>query len=213
MSLTHHARLLGLALTLSMAGATLAHAAACPPGVPPGVDCGGPDFSPAAAGIYKIDPDHAAVIARVSHIGYSLSVFRFGGVAGSMTWDPAAPEAAKLSVTVQTASIATPVKGFAAELSGPAFLNAAKFPTATFVSTAFHKTDPTHGKVDGQFTLLGKTHPVTFDVALVGAGKGFGQPRMGVTARAMINPQDYGMAPTFVAPIELVVDVEFARQP
>jgi polyisoprenoid-binding protein YceI len=181
-------------------------------GLPPGVFPGSPDPSAAPAGAYALDPKHAAVIARVSHIGYSYSVFRFDKVKGDLAWDPAAPAKSTVSITVQTASIATNVTGFAEELSGARFLNSQAFPEASFVSTAFHRTDALHGKVDGQFTLLGKTAPLTFDVTLVGAGKGFmGHPRMGVHAEAQIDPKTYGLPGMFQVPIALVVDTEFIK--
>jgi polyisoprenoid-binding protein YceI len=111
------------------------------------------------------------------------------------------------------ASIDTPVPNFARELAGDKYLNAAAFPKATFVSTAFHRIDASHGRVDGDFTLLGKTRPMSFAVDLQGAGKGFmGHPRLGVEARSDLHPQDFGMSPMFSAPIQLVIDAEFARQ-
>ena len=200
------AALLALSLTAALTGVAAAQ------GLPPGVYMGERDFRQAPAGNYALDPSHAAVIARVSHIGYSYSVFRFDKVAGTLTWDPATPDKSALSVAVQTGSIDTNVPGFAAELSGKGYLNAAEFAQATFVSTAFHQTDATHGKVDGQFSLMGKTVPLTFDVTLVGAGKGFmGHPRIGVHGEGSISPKDFGLPPFFAAPIELIIDTEFAR--
>jgi polyisoprenoid-binding protein YceI len=186
--------------------------------LPPGVYRGGQVLADARAGTYTIDPDHTAVLARVQHIGYSWLVFRFGKVSGKLTWDPAAPEKAALSVAVQTSSIETPVKDFAAQLAGDDYLKSAKFPEATFVSTAFRRpsapTGATHGLVDGQFTLMGTTKPVTFDVELVGAGKGWAdKPRLGVHAVARIVPQDYGFPTLFGNTIEIVVDTEFERAP
>lgn len=201
--------LLGLALSAAFAGSALADGA-CPPGIPAQVACGGKTAADAQAGTYKLDPAHTGVIARVSHIGYSYSVFRFGDVSGQLAWDPADAAKNKLTVTVKTASIETPVPNFATQLAGEGFLNAKAFPDATFVSTAFRKTDATHGKVEGQFTLLGKTAPVVFDVELVGAGKGFGgHPRLGVHATTQINPKDFGMMPMFADPIPLEIDAEF----
>ena len=205
---------------LAAAAAGLALAAGIGPGAPalaqppPGVFVGGHDYKVADAGAYAIDPSHTAVIAKVSHIGYGLSVFRFEKVDGALTWDPAQPSRSTLTVTVETASIATPVPGFATELQGDGFLKSAAFPKATFVSTAFHQTDAGHGKVDGQFTLMGKTHPVSFDVELEGAGKGFGgHARLGVEAKGAINPADYGLNPMFATPIQLVIDAEFEKTP
>lgn len=204
---------LGAALMQALP-ATAGAQQASPPPLPDGVFAAEKDIKLATAGTYALDPQHTAVLARVSHLGYSFSLFRFEKVEGTLSWDPANVAQAKLSITVQVDSIATPVPGFGAEIAGDKFLNAAAFPKATFVSTAFRQTDAMRGKVDGQFTLMGKTKPITFDVTLVGAGKGFmGSPRMGVQARATINPQDHGLPPFFVDPIEIVVDAEFGKTP
>lgn len=180
--------------------------------LPPGIYAGEGTTRDAAAGTYKINSDHTAVIAKVSHIGYALSVFRFNKVEGSLTWDPAQPMKSTLKALVHTTSITTPVEGFAKELAGKGYLNADQFPDATFVSTAFHPIDASHGQVDGHFTLMGQTRPATFDVRLEGAGKGFmGHPRIGVEARTRINPQDYGLASLFGPTILIEIDAEFAE--
>jgi polyisoprenoid-binding protein YceI len=168
------------------------------------------DFKAAAAGKYAIDPKHTGLIARVSHLGFSYSIFRFQTVAGTLAWDPAKPAADKLEVSVDPKSITTaPVAGFSDELAGEKFLNAAKFPAITFTSTAFHPTSATHGTVDGDLTLMGVTKHVVFDVDLVGAGKGFRGPVIGVAAKTTIGPKDFGLPAFFVAPIELYIDSEF----
>ena len=181
-------------------------------GLPPGVYMGEADYKQAPAGAYTLDPDHASVIARVSHLRYSWSIFRFDRVSGTMKWDPANPANSSITAKVETASITSNVKGFAQELSGDKFLKSAAFPEATFVSTAFRQMSTRRGKVDGQLTLMGKTKPVTFDVELVGAGKGFAdRPRLGVSARGNINPVDFGLPPLFGDAIEIVLDVEFQK--
>jgi polyisoprenoid-binding protein YceI len=185
-----------------------------PPGLPPGVYMGEPDYKQATAGTYTLDPDHAAVIARVSHLGYSYSIFRFDRLSATLVWDPANTAAGSLSAKVETASITSSVKGFGEQLAGDEFLKSKAFPEATFTSTAFRQTSARSGKVDGQLSLMGKTRPVTFDVELVGAGKGFaGQPRIGMTARTRINPVDFGLPPLLGDAIEIVVDAEFQRNP
>jgi polyisoprenoid-binding protein YceI len=205
-----------LAIVLVMGSTTLLSPAMAqapaPAALPPGVFAAERDTALATAGAYTLDESHAAVIVRVSHLGYSQSVFRFDRVQGSLTWDPAAIEKSQLSASVDTASLTTNVKGFADELTGDNFLKSKAFPQATFVSTSFKPTDKTRGKVEGQFTLMGKTKPVTFDVELVGAGKGFGgKPRLGVHAVATIDPQDYGLPPFFTDPIQVQIDTEFEK--
>ncbi len=189
----------------------IAHPAAAQ--LPPGVYAGEHDYKQATAGDYALDPSHTAVLAKVSHIGYSLSVFRFDKSDGTLTWDPAHPGASHLSVIVDSASIDTPVPDFAKELSGAGFLNAAAFPKAMFVSTSFHQIDASHGRVEGVFTLMGKTVPLTFDVDLLGAGKGFmGHPRIGIEARGELKTADFGLPAVLGPTVQLVIDAEFARK-
>lgn len=181
--------------------------------LPPGVFMGEPDLKDATAGTYALDPDHAAVIARVSHLRYSYSIFRFDRLAATLAWDPSNIAKSTLTAKVEMASITSNVKGFGEELASENYLKAKSFPEATFTSTAFRPTGPRNGKIDGELALMGKTRPVTFDVELVGAGKGFaGQPRMGVTARTSIKSVDFGL-PAILDSIEIVIDAEFQRNP
>ena len=78
-------------------------------------DTGEPDYKHATAGTYAIDGDHAAVLARVSHIGYSYSVFRFDRVSGTLVLGTPLPVAAPstLSIQVKIESITSNVKDFA----------------------------------------------------------------------------------------------------
>lgn len=171
------------------------------------------DYKAAPAGTYAIDVHHTGLIARIPHIGFSYSIFRFETVAGQLGWNPADPHADTLSVTVDPKSIATSATpGFADELQGEKFLNVAKFPTATFTSTSFHPQGATHGVVEGTLTLMGVTRPARFDVDLVGDGKGFRGPVIGVTARTTLDPKVYGLPPFIAGPIELTIDTEFDRQ-
>lgn len=170
------------------------------------------DYTRAPAGTYTIDTNHTAVIARVPHQQFSYEIFRFGAVTGQLTWDPANPTSNQLSVTVQTSSIQTPVNGFAEELQGARFLNAAQFPQATFVSTAFRATDASHGEVDGNLTLKGVTRPVTFNVELIGAGQGSrGGAVIGVHATTTISNADYNFPGFIQGQSQIVIDGEFQK--
>ncbi|MDB5481555.1 MAG: polyisoprenoid-binding protein [Caulobacteraceae bacterium] len=200
-------------LLVIAAGAALGVASPSAAQLPPGVYAGEPNYQLAPAGSYAVDPDHAAVVAKVSHIGYSKSVFRFETVSGTLRWDPANPSASALKVTVDTGSISTPVAGFAKQLAGPDYLKSAAFPQATFTATGFRQVDATHGRVDGALSLMGKTAPISFDVTLVGAGKGFmGHPRIGVEATGQLRTADYGLPPVLGTMVDVEVDAEFARK-
>lgn len=181
------------------------------------IPLGQKDVTLATAGTYTLDPNHVSVEARVSHIGFSISVFRFGNAKATLEWDPKAIAKSKLSATVETGSIMTNVKDFGAELLGDQYLKSAKYPDATFISTAFRQEDAMHGKVDGQMSLMRKTFPVTFAVTLVGAGPGFaGGPVMGhvigIHAETSIDPKVTGLPPVLSAPIQLAIDTEFDKK-
>jgi polyisoprenoid-binding protein YceI len=85
-----------LLFLVASSSAGLAQSAA-PSGLPPGVYMGEPDYKPATAGTYALDADHASVIARVSHLGYSYSIFRFDRLSATLGWDPANTAGGSLS--------------------------------------------------------------------------------------------------------------------
>jgi polyisoprenoid-binding protein YceI len=190
---------------------------AADPAPPMVIPHGQKDVRLATAGTYSLDPNHVAVIARVSHMGFSMSAFRFGKVAATLQWDPAAIAKSKLDATVETGSIETNVAGFAEELQGADYLNVAKYPVATFASSAFRQKDATHGDVDGTLSIMGKAVPVTFAVTLVGAGPGFaGGPVMGhvigIHAETSVDAGAIGLPPIFSSPIEIAIDTEFDKR-
>lgn len=189
------------------------------PTLPPGfvLPHGQHDVRKATAGAYTSDVQHSAVIARVSHLGFSMSAFRFGKSSATLQWDPTHIEKSTLNATVDPASIDTPVPGFAKDLIGVDYLNTAKYPTATFVSTAFHAKDFQHGTVDGKLTIMGKTVNAIFDVQLIGAGPGFAaSPAMGhvigIHALTHVDPKALGLPPVFSDPIEIAIDTEFTKK-
>ncbi len=82
------------------------------------IPLGQKDVTLATAGTYTLDPNHVSVEARVSHIGFSTSIFRFGKAAATLQWDPRAIAKSKLDATVEVNSLMTNVAGFAEELQG-----------------------------------------------------------------------------------------------
>lgn len=168
----------------------------------------------AVAGTYDLDPAHASVIIKIPHSGgISLSTFRFDKTAGKLTWNGSQPDASSVQVTVDSASLVTPVPGFAAELQGERFLNSARYPTAQFVSTEIRRLGPTNGQITGNLTLMGVTRPIVIDATMVGAGKDFrGNSAVGFSGTGTFKRSDFGMT-TMVGPIgdevQLHLELEF----
>jgi polyisoprenoid-binding protein YceI len=127
------------------------------------------------AGAFTLDKKHSSVIAKVMHLGVSLYVLRFDGVDADFTYDPAHPDQASVKATVE-------------------FLDATKYPTATFVSTAITPDpDGQSGTMTGDLTLRGVTRPVTFKVTFVGVGHGIlGGTVTGFSAETTIKRSEFG---------------------
>src|SRR6202012_3370619 len=101
--MTFKAPLLGLAVAGALfCGAS--HAAEGPMPTPASIPHGTKDATKAVAGAYTLDPNHVGVVARVSHLGFSISIFRFGKVAANLQWDPAHIAKSHLDATVETGS-------------------------------------------------------------------------------------------------------------
>ncbi|NBO19610.1 MAG: hypothetical protein EBV03_10395, partial [Proteobacteria bacterium] len=66
-----------------------------------------PDLKAVTAGDYKLDPSHTSIIFNVSHLGFSSFASRFDKVEGSLTFDPDHPEASKLDISIDAASVNT----------------------------------------------------------------------------------------------------------
>ena len=150
------------------------------------------DLSVVPAGDYVLDKRHASVIAKVSHMGLSGYTMRFDKVDGRFDFDPAQPDAAKLTVTIDANSLDVGDDGLSRKFARE-FLGAAANPEITFVSTGIQRTDPTHGEINGDLTLDGVTRPVRLDVTFNGYDVSLiGGRRMGFSAVCDIVRSEFG---------------------
>ncbi len=174
-----------------------------------------PDPAAAPAGTYGLDKRHASVVAKVSHMGMSDYTMRFDRVDAQFAFDPAQPEASKISVTIDAASLDVGDdklnRQFARE-----FLGAEANPQITFVSTAIQRSDATHGVVAGDLTLDGVTRPVSLAVTFNGYGSSLiGGRRMGFSAAGDIKRSDFGSKAWLSLvgdQVHLIIEAEFTHQ-
>lgn len=122
------------------------------------------------AGTYTVEPYHTQVGFTLSHLGFTEFSGVFSQVSGTLAIDPANIAGAKLDVTIPIASVLTTSTKLNEELQGAQWFDAAKFPTAHFVSTKVTPIDATSAAITGDFTLHGVTRPVTLKARFVGAG-------------------------------------------
>lgn len=173
------------------------------------------DPAKSAAGNYKLDPSHTSVVGRVLHGKLSFYSFRFDKVDGSYIYDPAKPEATKVEVMIDPASIDSNLPTFDKRLKGPDFLDAEKYNVIKFVSTDIKRTDMTHGTMTGSLTFHGVTKPITLNVTFNGGGPAGRRIEMGYSATASLKMPDYGMdisAHNIGDTVALAIETEFINQ-
>lgn len=148
-----------------------------------------------SSGIYEIDPTHTNVLFGISHMGFSTYYGRFNRVAGSLNFDAKTPETSRLAVTIDVASIDTNNEKLEGELKSAPWLDAEKFPTASFTSTKIEKLTATTGKLTGDFTLHGVTKPVVLEVTFNGTGINpiTQTEELGFSAKGSIKRSDFGI--------------------
>jgi polyisoprenoid-binding protein YceI len=146
-----------------------------------------------AADAYQVDPAHTAVTFKVAHLGLSWTHGRFNAVSGRFVIDSAEPTQSSFELSLKAESIDTGNDKRDEHLKSPDFFNTKQFPAASFKSTS---VKPVQGglEVTGEFTLHGRTQPITFTLA---GGKTAefppGVKRTGYSAQFKLKRSDYGM--------------------
>ena len=174
--------------------------------------------SPLQAAKYTIDTEgmHAFIHFSIPHLGYSNLIGRFNRFSGSFEYDAEQPEASKIEVTIETASIDSNHAERDKHLRDEEFLDVDKYPEAKFVSTSFEPDGAETATLKGNFTLRGVTRPITIKVMKIGEGPDpWGGYRVGFTGTTKIALSDYGITKFLgkkSTEVELVLDIEGVRK-
>lgn len=175
------------------------------------------------SGKYELDLSHASLLWKVKHLGLSMYTARFIDFDAEVMLDADTFEDSALSVTIEADSVTTDYPylervDWDEELAtGEKFLNAGKYPQITFTSTQIEAMDETTGKITGDLTFLGQTHPVTLDVTFFGAMEAHPRskkPMMGFSATGSFERSKFGMGhliPIVGDTVELVIQTEFSK--
>jgi polyisoprenoid-binding protein YceI len=181
----------------------------------------------APTGTYVLDRTHASLIFRVNHLGFSNYTARFTKLDAVLQFDPTKPESMSVTAKVDPSSLETDFPfaepNFDAELIGPNWLDAGKFPEMTFVSSRIEMVGPRTANVHGMLTLHGVTQPVTL-LATFNGGYAVhpmdpGGARIGFSAKTIIERSKFGIAYGIPAPgttmgvsdaVEAILEVEFS---
>jgi polyisoprenoid-binding protein YceI len=167
-------------------------------------------------GDYRLDPQHATILFKVDHLGFSRLVGRFDRFDATLDFEPQQPEAARLVVVVDVASIDLDLPAFEQDLRGPSWLDVERFPEARFESRSIAITGDNTGEITGDLTLHGVTAPVTLDVTFNGGGSNLltGAYTLGFEAHGTVLRSTFGLgayAPAIGDEVLLEIHAEFLQ--
>ena len=172
----------------------------------------------AMAADYAIDKQgqHAFINFKISHLGYSWLYGTFKDFDGSFSFDAKAPEASKVNVSINTASIDSNHAERDKHLRSGDFLNVEKNPTATFASTSVKSTGEGTADITGNLTLNGVTKPVVIKAKFLGEGSDpWGGYRAGFEGSTTLKLKDFDIQ-NDLGPasqeVELILSVEGVRE-
>ena len=182
---------------------------------------GAPIASRVVAGTYAVDTAHTQVTWSVNHMGFSMLEGQFGASGGSLTIDPAKPQAAKVDVTIPINPVVAS-QGLHDHLlrpgengKAPDFFGPSPAP-GHFVSTSVAPgVDGQSAYIVGDLTLNGHTRPVAIQARFTGAGSMMGSEQVGFSGRALIKRSDFGLStgiPLVSDEVELDLTAAFMKQ-
>src|SRR5258708_1795564 len=143
---------------------------------------------------WNIDTAHSAIHFSVRHMLVSKTRGRFSKFGGQLEFDPDNPEAAKVQVTIEPASVDTADSQRDGHLRSADFFDVEKFPTASFKSTRVEDLGGDKYRIGGDLTIRGVTKPVSFDATYEGSGKDpWGGERAGFSGGTTIDRRQFGL--------------------
>ena len=144
---------------------------------------------------WTLDPAHSSVTFTTKHmmittVRGSMKIADF-----DLMFDPDNHEASSVRVSLDTASIDTGQDARDQHLRSDDFLNTDEFPTIDFVSTRIERNGTSgSGKIHGDLTIRGTTHPVVLDAEFAGIVANMqGGERAAFSASTKIDRDAFGL--------------------
>lgn len=141
----------------------------------------------AAAIPWAVDRDASRIEMSVRAFGGAHSG-RFADWRGDIVFDPDDPDSTRATVVVQSASLAMSPAAVSDRATGPAFLDAARYPQIRFNLRALEPQGGDRYTARAEVTMKGITRPVVFPVDLRVTGD-----RAHLAGAFVLNRADFGI--------------------
>ncbi len=168
-------------------------------------------------GAYRLDPDHAALLFKIDHLGFSNYVGRFNRLSATLDFSSDDPQASRLEAIVEIGSLDVANAEFSKTLLGPNWFDATRFPQAIFRSTNVVLTGDRNGRIMGDLTLKGVTAPMTLEATFNGGAQDLlrGGYVLGFSAVGVIDRTQFGVdafSGVIASEVRLEIEAEFIRR-
>lgn len=164
----------------------------------------------ATAADYVQAPGSSLVFAGT----YQGQVFQghFPGFGTTLSFDPAAPERARLAVDIPLADVTTDNADYDGEMRGPSFFDTTKFPRARYRAEGFRALGDGRYEAEGVLELHGVSQPVTLAFTWSDG------ERPTLAGRATVKRLDFGIgagmwADTSLIPDEIAISTRVVFRP
>ena len=176
------------------------------------------DLPKAPSGPYEQDNAHTSVTWRINHFGLSNYTARFTTAKAHLIWNQDKPANSALEVEIEPTSVKTDFpypdkEDFDVKIGlGAEFLAGESI---RFVSRRIVIDGERSGKVTGDLTLRGKTHPIVMDVIFNGSMAEHPiekHPKLGFSGHLVIQRSLWGLdfaSPALGDEVDVAVEIEF----
>jgi polyisoprenoid-binding protein YceI len=144
---------------------------------------------------WRIDTLHSLAQFSVRHMMISTVRGQFGGIKGTLHYDPKNPTAATLEATIDCTSINTGEPKRDSDLKGEEFFDVKKYPVMKFKSTRVEMAGPDKLKVTGDLTINALTRQVVLDVdgPTAPIKDTLGRMKIGAGATTKVSRKNFGI--------------------
>lgn len=149
----------------------------------------------AQAVVWKIDPLHSSAQFSVKHMMISTVRGQFGGVKGSVLYDPKNPAASTVEATIDCSTVNTGEPKRDNDLKSAEFFDVKRYPVMTFKSKSVQVAGPGKLRIIGDLTINATTREVVLDFeGPVGPVRDTqGREKLGASGIAKISRKDFGI--------------------
>ena len=154
---------------------------------------------------FQIDSQHTHIVWQVDRFGFAKTIGSFADVTGVIMLDEIAPENSSVQAEITLAGLRSDLLEREDIVRGVFWLNAANFPTITFVSNRVvvrEGNGQKHADIEGTMTLKGASGPLILRTNLnrIGIDPVTKKKAVGFTATGIFKRSDFGVK-TAVGPV------------